>query len=403
MKDLKETLLEINLGAFLNTHYGTKFDLNSHSPMSVCIFHNDKKPSLTYKKESNRVICWTSCYCNTLGVPESTPLDIFNVVSLKESLDCKKDFVEIMKIICRLENIPFQERKLDPRIENMYQYKANVAKRYIDNLRSKENITHQVHTYLEDRGIAKQTAADFFLGLTSSNEDKFGISQRSNMLSIPILNENGDKIFAICCRQIIENSYSPKYKHDKSDEIWKKKETLYGFSHAKKIAREQDEMYIVEGYFDVFSMYQIGLKNTVATMGASMTEEQCVKIKKLVSRVVFILDQDITGDSAFKRSLDACLRHGLSVEVIASLDFLGKDMNDVCIKLEWDAEKIKELLNKNKRDAISHSLHPIVDALENQILNLRKNAYKEVMGLLDKLEDGYEKEVYVNEYKKRIL
>lgn len=55
---------------------------------------------------------------------------------------------------------------------------------------------------------------------------------------------------------------------------------------------------MVEGFFDVFRLYEMGYFNTVALMGSSLTKEQETLLKKVLrpdSKVVLLFDKDEAG------------------------------------------------------------------------------------------------------------
>lgn len=401
--DIKEQLKQINLAEFCNKHYGTTFNIGEAVPTSCCMFHDDNKPSMTYYANSNSVICWTSCYADRIGVDTHKPLDIFQVVALQNNLNCKDDFPEVIKIICEMEGIQYSYKAPTKEQMQLYEYKTNLADLYIKNLRDIKNSNHIVHAYLiNDRGLSKQTVSDFFLGLTRQNEAKFGIAQMSNRVSIPILSDDGKKVIEITGRQITHNEAEPKYKHGKTDAIWKKSKVLYAYSHAKKFCRESNFTYVVEGFFDVMSMHQIGLKNTVSIMSNMITEDQAKKLKTLSKNVTFIIDQDKAGLDSFLNNMKICMSVGLDVKVIPFLDYLGKDMNDVCIKLNWDSNKIKKLLEDKVQDGILYSLNPIYQEYDNKILEAKRISYNKVADILSLIQDEDKRLIYKRDMMKKL-
>ena len=404
--DLKEKLLNINLADFCNRHYNANFDLSLTSPSSRCIFHDDTNPSMMYNKNNNTIICWTSCYSDYFDIGQHKPINIFKVVAIKNGLDFrdKKDFVQILKDICSMEGIPYTSNNyITAEQYKLMEYKTNIARRYIEQIRSKDNANHMVHAYLiNDRGLTKQTISDFYLGLTSNNEAKYGFSQMSNRVSIPIMSDDGKYVIDITGRQLFENEAEPKYKHGKTDLIWKKTNVLYAYSHAKEYCRESKFTYVVEGFFDVMSMHQIGLKNTVSMMSNMITKEQAEKLSTLSKTVVFILDQDGPGINAFLSNMKICMSVGLNVKVIPYLEFMGKDMNDVCIKMQWDKDKIKKFLENKTQDGLYFCLNEIYKAYDIKALELKKTALDSAMKIINSIQNENEKKIYKKELYKRI-
>lgn len=410
-KLINKILKEVNLAEYCTKHYGAKFVNNK----SLCIFHKEDKPSLHYYSDSNTLYCFAGCYHDVIRKvkapkPGSTEvsmnLNIFNVVGLKEGLSCNgQEFLEIVKIICENEGIPFNiaKRTVDPKIQKLLDYKTNLAKEYINNLKSKENEHHMVHAYLRnDRGLTPQTIADFFLGLTHSNESKYGRPYMSNRLAIPILSDSGANVIAISGRHLVGADNGPKYKHDETDEVWKRGEVLYGYSHAAKHAKAKNHLYIVEGFFDMISMYQAGIKNVVATMSNRITEKQIEKIKTLTNNVTFILDQDEAGVDVFTSTLELSLRKGLSVKVVESLGFKGKDMNDLCISLKWNESDIKAFLQANTKDAVQSLLSKIYDRYDATVMAAKYEALRFSNTVLSLIQDPLKRSIYEDYSSKRL-
>lgn len=405
-KDMEfEKLIEylqknINLADFCTKHYGAKF-INSKS---LCIFHDEKTPSFHYHAETNTVCCYAKCYMKEINKIKnikvtndtSFKLNIFNVVALKEGLVCHgEDFIKIIKIICEKEKVEynFKTKKVNTVNRKLYEEKSNLAKRYIDNLKNNKN--HMIHTYLiNDREIKPQIIADFFLGLTFNNESVHGKRYMSERLSIPILNDDGSEVLAISVRQLSGSDKEPKYLHDETDEIWQKGNVLYGYAHAKKYIKETNHVYIVEGFFDMISLYQAGIKNSLAIMSNIITIEQIAKIKKITNNVTFILDQDEAGIKGFSYVFEKLLKHGLNVRVIPNLKFKGKDANDLCKKLKWDEVEIKNFLTSCSKDAIHYVLSDIYDAYDSTIMNARDQALRASLHLLSLITDDVKKQNY---------
>jgi DNA primase len=71
--------------------------------------------------------------------------------------------------------------------------------------------------------------------------------------------------------------------------------------------RSEDQVIIVEGYMDLVSLYQAGVRNVVATMGTALTPDQCRLIKRITKNVVVLFDGDSAGIEAAEKSLPLLL------------------------------------------------------------------------------------------------
>jgi len=159
------------------------------------------------------------------------------------------------------------------------------------------------HTYFKERGLEKETIEDFGLGYRKSGLMK-------GMIVIPIHNEKGALI-----------AYAGRYPGDPAEREskyvpseFKKHLVLFNLNRVKHLAKEKG-LILVEGFFDVFNLWQVGYENVVALMGTSFSDEQEKLIVEAVGengKVVLMFDSDETGRSA---SQDALARLGTQVDV----------------------------------------------------------------------------------------
>src|SRR5699024_8623080 len=93
----------------------------------------------------------------------------------------------------------------------------------------------------------------------------------------------------------------PKYLNSSESELYQKGRILYNFDLAKKYIRRKSEVILFEGQFDVISVYQAGIKNVIATLGTSLTENQAKLLKRYVDTVILCFDTDTAGiEASFK-------------------------------------------------------------------------------------------------------
>ncbi len=95
-----------------------------------------------------------------------------------------------------------------------------------------------------------------------------------------------------------------------------KGEVLFGYFEARRIAAMRDVLNLVEGNPDVIRMAKIGQQNTVAPMGTALTPIQIETIKRTVSKVVIIGDNDNAGQKAVIAHGEALTEAGLNVRIM---------------------------------------------------------------------------------------
>ena len=112
---------------------------------------------------------------------------------------------------------------------------------------------------------------------------------------IPIQDVDGNFV-AIGCRTLLSDDERkvlgvPKYKNTE----YKKTAYLYGLNNAVDSIRENDIVFVVEGYFDVISCHQAGIYNVVATCGTIFSKRQLIILSRYTNNIVLLFDNDTPG------------------------------------------------------------------------------------------------------------
>ncbi|MFL5551940.1 MAG: DNA primase [Gemmatimonadaceae bacterium] len=108
----------------------------------------------------------------------------------------------------------------------------------------------------------------------------------------------------------------PKYLNSPESAVFSKGKTLYALNWAKNDIRREDQVLVVEGYFDVVRLLTSGISTVVAPMGTALTEGQSAALRKLTKNVFLLYDSDKAGLQATFRSGDELLRQGAAVRVV---------------------------------------------------------------------------------------
>lgn len=95
-----------------------------------------------------------------------------------------------------------------------------------------------------------------------------------------------------------------KYINSPSSAVFQKKACLFGTHQAAPYCQQTSSVLIVEGYFDVLSLHEVGLRHAVASMGTALSLQQILAAAQLVpgnSSIVLLLDNDAAGQAAAER------------------------------------------------------------------------------------------------------
>lgn len=228
---------------------------------------------------------------------------------------------------------------------------------------------HEVFSYLQKREMSSETIQTFKIGYAlpewsglcehlkrknyslelaeearlvkakSKEDGKYDIFR--DRLIFPIINSMGE-VLAFGGR--IVQSGEPKYLNSPETMVFQKGKIFYGLEQTARYIRSEDQIIIVEGYMDLISLYQKGIRNVVATMGTALTSDHGRIIWKLTRNVVVLFDGDSAGREATERALGVLLEQDLYPKGLTLPN--NQDPDDFIRKYG-----VKEL-----RDKIDHSL-----------------------------------------------
>jgi DNA primase len=107
-----------------------------------------------------------------------------------------------------------------------------------------------------------------------------------------------------------------KYINSPESPIYKKSKLLYGVQQARDAIRQKQRILLVEGNFDVISLHQAGVNETMAPLGTALTEDQVDLLRRLADKLVLVYDGDNAGRAATLKALRLALEAGLEVEIV---------------------------------------------------------------------------------------
>ena len=193
-------------------------------------------------------------------------------------------------------------------------------------------------------------------------------------------------------RILVNDKKSPKYQNSPESEIYDKKQTLYGIYFAKNAIARQDECILVEGYFDVLRMHQIGIENVVASSGTSLTMEQIRLVKRYTKNITMLYDGDAAGIHAALRGTDMILSEGMNVRVVVlppehDPDTFGKD---------FSVEYVSNYLKENAKDFIRFKTELLLKDAEKDPIK-RGQVIRDIVETISVIPDSIFRITYVKE------
>jgi DNA primase len=132
----------------------------------------------------------------------------------------------------------------------------------------------------------------------------------------------------------------PKYLNTSETAVFQKSRVMYGLNRAKN-AISGSAAVVVEGYTDVISLHEAGIKAAVATNGVALAETHLEQLKKFTQRVILMFDSDVAGKSAAERGFE--LQHKLGLEVLVALLPEGRDPAELVA--EYGADGVQKIID----------------------------------------------------------
>ena len=253
-----------------------------------------------------------------------------------------------------------------------------------DLLKSAEKAGYQLK-YLEKTGLVIKREDDQGHD-TGRRYDRF-----RGRVMFPIHNVSG-RVVGFGARTLKRDDKMAKYLNSPESDIYHKSDVLYGLFQARQPIRQEELCYLVEGYLDVLSLHQGGIKNVVASSGTSLTEGQIRLIKRYTDNVTVLYDGDAAGIKASLRGIDLLLEGGLNVRVVL---FPDGDDPDSYIRKVGD-QRFAAYIESQSQDFIAFKTTLV--AREASADPVKKaEAIRDVLQSIAKVPDGLKRQVFLQQ------
>lgn len=288
---------------------------------ALCPFHDEKTPSFTVNQDKQFYHCFG---CGASGTAISFLMEFGHM-----------DFVEAIHDLAAKAGleVPREGGPVAAKEEGqsaLFELMELVVRYYRTQLREHPE-AQQAVSYLKNRGITGELAAEFELGYAPPGWDnllkQFGQSEAArkrlasigmtierdeggfydrfrNRIMFPIRDQRGR---AIGFGGRVLDDGTPKYLNSPETPIFHKGKELYGLYQARHKSPADQPVFIVEGYMDVLALAQHKLPNVVATLGTAATADQLSRMFRHTSRLIFCFDGDEAGKKAAWRAMETAL------------------------------------------------------------------------------------------------
>jgi DNA primase len=326
--------------------------------VGLCPFHSEKTPSFTVSNEKQIFHCFG---CHNGGNVFKF-LTEYHKISFVEAV---QELAEQQGITIEFDKEEYTEQQSEQEI--LYDINTEAARYFLNNLLNDDE-GEGPRKYLHDRNIKTQTLRSFGLGYSLRGWENFINYAKSRNLNLdkclqlgligktsegklydklpgrlifPIFSPNG-RVVAFAGRVLDPKDNAAKYINSPESLIYIKGRILYGLSFAKEDIRRLDKAIIVEGYMDLISLYQSGIKNVVAASGTALTDDQVQLLSRYTKNVVLLFDADVAGIKASMRSIEILLKRDMEVKIVS----LPKDEDPDSFVNKYGKEEFEELIKK---------------------------------------------------------
>ena len=337
--------------------------------IGLCPFHGEKTPSFNVNPARQIYKCFG---CGKAG-------DAVKFVSEIEQVS----YADALKLLADKYNIELpkfeaQERQ-EAAYDALYEATAFAARFFYREMIQSEVGKKRGLSYFQGRHFSAETIKTFGLGFSPDAWDKLllaatekGITEQSlaaaglilpnkkgdgfydrfrNRAMFPIFSHIG-KVIGFGGRILIDDKKQPKYINSPETAIYQKSKVLYGLSHAKNEIRGKGEVILTEGYTDVISLYQEGVKNVVSSSGTALSNEQIKLLSRYTKEIVLLYDADNAGMNAALRGMDLIFEQGLSVQLVS----LPKGQDPDSYVREFGGQAFRNFIAQNRVDFLTFTL-----------------------------------------------
>lgn len=368
--------------------------------VGLCPFHSEKTGSFTVYPESQSFYCFG---CGAGG-------DAIGFIRRIENLE----YVEAIKLLAQRAGMTVPEDAAEDRTAKLktriLEMNREAARFYYDRLIEPQG--EAALRYLLGRGLLPKTIKHFGLGYAPAqwsaltdmlakkgyNYDEMEaacLSRRGknggyydvfrDRVMFPIIDLRGN-VIGFGGRKMTGDG--PKYYNSPDTPVFKKTKNLFALNFAKKNGK-MPYLILCEGYMDVIAMHQAGFTQAVASLGTSLTSDQCRLAAAYTDEAVLAYDSDEAGQKATRRAIGLLDEAGIRSRV---LSITGAKDPDEFIK-KYGGARFKQLI-EGSAGAVEYELDKIGAKYETDTPEGKIMALKEAVNLLAEMKNPLEREIW---------
>lgn len=378
--------------------------------VGLCPFHGEKTPSFTVNREKQIFYCFG---CGEGG----------NVVTFVMKVNAMT-FPEAIRHLASRAGVSLPERRLTAaerekvsRREQIFEVNTLAEGYFRRSLHSPAG--ERARAYLKNRGLKEETIETFRLGYSpegwrnlrdflASRRVKLELAEEAGLvvkgqkggyydrfrdrLIFPIHDTNG-RVVAFGGRVIGEGE--PKYLNSPESPVYVKGRILYGLGINREAVRREGYAIVVEGYLDLLTLWDRGIKNVVATLGTALTRDHVDLLRRFADGAAVVFDADEAGRKALSRSLGLFLAGGLPCRAVVLPE--GYDPDDHV--RAFGPEGFGELVAK-ARPAVEYYIDTVFGT--RGAVDMDRTRLRESLSFLAAIENPVERNLFIRRIADRI-
>ncbi len=372
----------------------------------LCPFHTEKTPSFKVNPDRQIYHCFGcgkggSVITFLMEHEKFSFLDAVRYLALKANItiresagtDLQREQLEKIAFANQIALEYFQKVLREPRystvLDGYLTRKRNISEESIQlfNLGLSDDSWDGLCQYATKKGLTLDDLVKAGLAIYSESNRKYFDRFRQRLM-IPIFNLS-QKPIAFGGRTL-KKGESAKYVNSPETPVYSKGNILYGLNFSRDHIRESASAIIVEGYFDLISLWQTGVKNVVASSGTAFTAQQARLLARFCESVYLFFDADSAGQNAALHSVEYLYDAGLEVQIIQTPQ--GEDPDTIARKFGLDA------VERLKTEAIGYiPFHIRRVKLESSAIIAKEKLVKELGALGWKIGDPTRRSLFLDE------
>ncbi|MGI0481916.1 DNA primase [Geminocystis sp. CENA526] len=387
--------------------------------VGLCPFHDEKTPSFTVSQSKQLYYCFG---CGAGGGAIKFLMEIG-----------KQSFRDVILNLAQRYQIPIKtlapqdQQAIQQEIslrDQLYEILSVASNFYQHSLQQKEG--EKALNYLQiDRNLSLENINKFQLGyapdgwqtlyhylveikhypvmlveqaglIKKKSKGEGYIDYFRNRLMIPIQDSQG-RIIAFGARSL--DGSEPKYLNSPETNLFSKSKTLFALNFAQKSIIKQDQVIVVEGYFDAIALHIFAIENVVAVLGTALTQQHIRQLSRYTQskQIIVNFDADKAGLKATERAIkeveNLVYSGQLKLKILTIPN--GKDADEFVRSNPESTQTYQELIKKAPL-WLDWQIEQIINNEDSYNSADYELAFQRIVRLINKISNNATKDYYLS-------